>query len=330
MAGNEQYPGARRRPGSKKGPQKGSGGQRRQGLEGRGPTPKAEDRVGHPAARAKARAQARAAQPTRAKQLEKIRRRFDVPEGYEIVCGRNAVAEAARAGVPMTRVFMAASAASDDRLGVVIRRATLTGVPVLETTKQDLDALTEDAVHQGVAIEIASYEYTDAMTLLDRARSAGRMPLLVALDQVTDPHNLGAVLRSTGAFGGDGVIIPERRSVGVNATVWKVSAGAAARVPVARETNLVRALEKLKAEGCFVVGLDGGGETLVENLPVADAPVVLVTGAEGTGLSRLVRETCDIIASIPIAATVESLNAAVATGISLYEIDRLRRARAQG
>ena len=184
---------------------------------------------------------------------------FEVPAGYEIVCGRNAVAEAARAGVPMSRVFMAVSATSDDRLAAVVRRATLLGAPVLETTKLDLEALTEGAVHQGVAIEVPEYEYVTALDLLDRARGVGRVPLMVALDQVTDPHNLGAVLRSAGAFGADGVIIPERRAVGVNATVWKVSAGAAARVPVARETNLVRALERLKKEGCFVVGLDGRG-----------------------------------------------------------------------
>lgn len=328
MPGNEQYPGAKRRPGTKKGATKGSGGNRRQGLEGRGPTPKAENRVGHPKARAKARAEARAAQPTRAKQLEKIRRRFEVPAGHEIVCGRNAVAEAARSGVPISRVFMAVSAESDDRLGAVVRRAALLGAPVLETTKLDLEALTDGAVHQGVAIEVPAYEYAEAADLLERARLRGRTPLLVALDQVTDPHNLGAVLRSAGAFGADGVIIPERRSVGVNATVWKVSAGAAARVPVARETNLVRTLEALKKEGCFVVGLDGGGDTDVESLTVADEPLVLVTGAEGSGLSRLVRETCDVIASIPISRDVESLNAAVATGIGLYEVDRLRRAAA--
>ena len=328
MPGNEQYPGARRRH-AKKGPAKGSGGKRRRGLEGRGPTPRAEDRVGHPKAKARVRAQARAAQPTHAKRLEQARARFGVPADHEIVCGRNAVAEAARAAVPIARVFMAAAAASsesDDRLAAVVRRATLLGAPVLEATRLDLEALTDGAAHQGVAIEVPAYEYADAAGLLERAREAGRTPLLVALDQVTDPHNLGAVLRSAGAFGADGVIIPERRSVGVNATVWKVSAGAAARVPVARETNLVRALTALKREGCFVVGLDGGGDTALEGLALADAPLVVVTGAEGAGLSRLVRETCDVVASIPIARTVESLNAAVATGIGLYEIDRLRRA----
>ena len=328
MPGNEQYPGARRRS-PKKGPTKGSGGKRRRRLEGRGPTPKAEDRVGHPRARAKARAQARAAQPTHAKRLKQAKERFGVPTDHEIVCGRNAVAEAARAAVPIVRVFMAVAAASsesDDRLDAVVRRATLLGAPVLEATRLDLEALTDGAAHQGVAIEVPAYEYADAAGLLERAREAGRTPLLVALDQVTDPHNLGAVLRSAGAFGADGVIIPERRSVGVNATVWKVSAGAAARVPVARETNLVRALTALKREGCFVVGLDGGGDTALEGLALADAPLVVVTGAEGAGLSRLVRETCDVVASIPIARAVESLNAAVATGIGLYEIDRLRRA----
>ncbi|MBF0698203.1 23S rRNA (guanosine(2251)-2'-O)-methyltransferase RlmB [Actinomyces bowdenii] len=329
MPGNEQYPGAKRRPGSKKGATKGSGGQRRRGLEGKGPTPRAENRVGHPKARAKARAEARAAQPNHAKQLERIRRRYDVGPDHEILCGRNAVAEAAYAGVPISRVFMAVSAESDERLGAVVRRAALLGAPVLEATRLDLEALTQGAVHQGVAIEVPAYDYAEAIDLLERARAQGRTPLLIALDQVTDPHNLGAILRSAGAFGADGVIIPERRSAGVNATVWKVSAGAAARVRVARETNLVRTLGRLKREGCFVVGLDGRGETPIEGLTVADAPLVLVTGAEGAGLSRLVRESCDMLASVPIAAAVESLNAAVATGISLYEVDRLRR-RARG
>jgi len=127
------------------------------------------------------------------------------------------------------------------------------------------------------------------------------------------------------AFGADGVIIPQRRSADVNATVWTVSAGAAARVPVAKETNLVRTLEAFKARGCFVVGLDGNASVSVDNLNLADQPLVLVTGAEGKGLSRLVRETCDEIASINIRAAVESLNAAVATGIALYEVDRVRR-----
>lgn len=326
MPGNDRPHGALRKPGKKKGPTKGSGGNRRQGLEGKGPTPRAENRVGHPKARARARAEARAAQPTRAQRLERMRSRFAVPADHEIICGRNAVAEAARAAIPMTRVFMAVPADSDERLEAVVRRAALLGAPVLDTTRMGLDALTEGAAHQGVAAEIPAYEYTDAAGLLEHCRDAGRTPLLVALDQVTDPHNLGAVLRSAGAFGADGVIVTERRSAGVTAAAWKVSAGAAARVPVARETNLVRTLEALKKKGCFVVGLDGRGQESLENLTVADMPLVLVTGAEGAGLSRLVRQACDVVVSIPISRTVESLNAAVATGIALYEVDRLRRA----
>jgi 23S rRNA (guanosine2251-2'-O)-methyltransferase len=142
---------------------------------------------------------------------------------------------------------------------------------------------------------------------------------------VTDPRNLGAVLRSTAAFGGHGVVVPARRAAGVTATAWKVSAGAAARVPVARATHLTRALQSYREAGFFVVGLDGGGTTSVADLDVSSGPLVLVVGSEGKGLSRLVRETCDVIASIPIAASMESLNAGVATGIALYEVARLRR-----
>ena len=203
------------------------------------------------------------------------------------------------------------------------------GAPVYEVTRRDLDVATDGAVHQGVAIEVRGYEYRDVEDLIAESLQQLDIPLLVALDQVTDPHNLGAVLRSSGAFGADGVIIPERRSAGVNTTAWKVSAGAAARVPVARATNLVRALEDCKKAGFFVVGLDGGGDTELRDLKLADGPLVVVTGAEGSGLSRLVRQTCDQIVSIPIASAVESLNAAVATGIALYEVDSLRRARTE-
>jgi 23S rRNA (guanosine2251-2'-O)-methyltransferase len=207
----------------------------------------------------------------------------------------------------------------------VVRTATALGAPLIDVSRSDLDHLTDDAVHQGVAIEVPAYSYRDVPDLLARAERANHPALLVALDGVTDPHNLGAVLRSSGAFGADGVIVPERRSAGVTAAAWKVSAGAAARVPVARVTNLVRALKDLKEAGCFVVGLDGGGPVSVGDLELATEPLVLVTGSEGKGLSRLVRETCDVVASIPIGASVESLNAAVATGIALYEVARHRR-----
>lgn len=327
MAGNDGRRGAVRKPGSKKGPKVGTGGHSRRRLEGKGPTPKAEDRTYHPAFKRKKAREAREAQEAaiaRARAKSSIK----IAEGHELIAGRNPVAEAARAGVPIERVFVLDNV-KDDRVEEVVRLASGLGAPVYEVTRRDLDVATDGAVHQGVAIEVRGYEYRDVEDLIADSLQQLGIPLLVALDQVTDPHNLGAVLRSSGAFGADGVIIPERRSAGVNTTAWKVSAGAAARVPVARATNLVRALEDCKKAGFFVVGLDGGGDTELRHLKLADGPLVVVTGAEGNGLSRLVRQTCDQIVSIPIASSVESLNAAVATGIALYEVDSLRRARAE-
>lgn len=324
--------GRTKRPKGKKGPTAGSGGNNRRRLEGKGPTPKAEDRVYHPAHKRKLAIEA-AARQEQAKRARAnwLRPGLALAPGHELIAGRNPVLEAVRSGIPLTRVFVSGGVASDERLGEVVRTATALGAPLFEASRSELDKMTEGAVHQGVAIEVPPYEYADVEDLIDRAGKgarSGRAGLLVALDSVTDPHNLGAVMRSASAFGADGVLVPERRSVGVNATVWKVSAGAAARVPAAQVVNLVAALGKLKKEGYFVVGLDGGGDTMVEDIGFADAPLVLVTGSEGKGLARLTRETCDAIASIPIAAELESLNAAVATGIALYQIDRLR-ARSQ-
>ena len=322
MAGDRGRPGAIRKKGTKKGAQVGTGGHSRRRLEGKGPTPKAEDRPYHPAHKRRARREAREAQEAaiaRARAKSSIR----VPADHELIAGRNPVAEAARAGVPIERVFVLDNV-KDDRVEEVIRLASSLGAPVFEVTRRDLDVATDGASHQGVAIEVRGYEYTPVDDLIAGSIQQAGHPLLVALDQVTDPHNLGAVLRSAGAFGGDGVIIPERRSAGVTTAAWKVSAGAAARVPVARATNLVRALEDCKRAGFFVVGLDGGGDAPLRGLPLADGPLVLVAGAEGTGLSRLVRQTCDQIVSIPISSAVESLNAAVATGIALYEVASVR------
>jgi len=326
MPGNSKRRGAVRRPGTKKGQTVGSGGQRRRALEGKGPTPKAEDRPYHPAAKRKAaRDKQEARRPARpetaaGQRAAKVRAAVGVDAESEIIAGRNAVTEAVRSGVPLRRVLFSGGKAADDRVAEVVRTATALGTPLVEISRSDLDHLTEGAVHQGVAIEVPPYDYCDVEDLLAAADRSGRPALVVALDGVTDPHNLGAVLRSAGAFGAHGALVPERRSAGVTATAWKVSAGAAARVPVARATNLVRALEHLKEAGCFVVGLDGEGPVPVRDLELATEPLVLVTGSEGKGLSRLVRETCDVVTSIPIATSVESLNAAVATGIALYEI----------
>ncbi|OKL53356.1 23S rRNA (guanosine(2251)-2'-O)-methyltransferase RlmB [Bowdeniella nasicola] len=301
---------------------KGTGGHGRKKLQGRGPTPKAEDRSWHPAGKRKAAAERREA----AKPKKKLPAHLSLPKDHEIIAGRNPVYEAVTAGIPLLRVFLAPGTKNDERLAKVLRTATALGAPMLEVTKSELDMLSEGATHQGIAIEVPPYEYADFGELLADALESGEAPLFVALDQVTDPHNLGAVLRSAGAFGAHGVIVPERRSAGVNATAWKVSAGAAARVPVAQVTNLVRALQDAKAAGCFVAGLAGGTSETTATFDLATSPLVLVTGSEGTGLSRLVTDTCDQLVSIPISPAVESLNAAVATGIALYDVRRRREA----
>lgn len=317
MAGNSRRRGATRKPGSKKGATVGSGGRGRRALEGKGPTPKAEDRPYHVAHKRKV-ARERAA----AKAVPSSRARSKVTG--EVVGGRNSVVEALRAGVPCTAVYVAHRIDTDDRVREVLKTAGDRGLPLLEVTRAELDRLTDGLVHQGLAIQVPPYDYASARDLLARAEAAGETPLVVALDGVTDPRNLGAVIRSAGAFGAHGVLVPERRAAGVTASAWKVSAGAAARVPVARETNLVRALTELREAGCFVVGLDADGATPIGEVALATEPLVLVVGSEGKGLGRLVRETCDVVASIPIAREVESLNASVAAGVALYEVARLR------
>ena len=324
MAGNSKRAGAVRKAGSKKGAQVGTGGHSRKALQGKGPTPKAEDRTYHPAHQRKVAAEKRVA----------AGRRPGGPGGRgagrkgagatEVVAGRNAVLEALRAEMPVEGIYLATHLESDDRTQEILEIAHTRSHPMFEASRLDLDKITDGAVHQGVAIKVPPYDYKDTEDLLDAAAEAGQAPLIVALDSVTDPRNLGAVLRSAGAFGAHGVLVPERRAAGVTASAWKVSAGAAARVPVARATNLARELAELKKTGCFVVGLDAGGDMPVGELAYATDPLVLVVGSEGKGLSRLVRETCDAVVSIPIAATTESLNAAVAAGITLYEVAKQR------
>ncbi|QOQ38050.1 23S rRNA (guanosine(2251)-2'-O)-methyltransferase RlmB [Trueperella pecoris] len=313
-------PGAVRKN-ARKGASKGTGGHSRKRLEGRGPTPKAEDRTYHPAYKKKQEREAVA----RKAEGPKLRGILRQPEGYELVAGRNPVYEAVQSGIPYERVFLVGAMSHDERVAEVARAAMATGTTIVEVTRTELDKMTDGAVHQGIAIEVPPFDYADVEDLVEIAAESIRPGLIVALDSVTDPHNLGAVMRSAAAFRADGVLIPERRSASVNATVWKVSAGAAARLPVARETNLVRALKHLKELGYFVVGLAGDGDAVVGEVNMADVPLVLVTGSEGGGLSRLVRETCDVVASIPIDGSTESLNAAVATGIALYQIDQHRR-----
>lgn len=336
MAGNSQRRGATRKPGSKKGASVGTGGHSRKGLEGRGPTPKADERPYHPAAKQKAATERRVATGTAGRGAPN---RAGAGRGsnkggrsgggksttHEMVAGRNSVLEALRAEIPVTNVYVAHRLEGDDRTKEILQISTGRRYNLLEVTKPELDRLTDGAIHQGVALQIPPYEYSSVDDLLDVAELSGRAPLIVALDGITDPRNLGAVLRSAGAFGAHGVLVPERRAASVTASAWKVSAGAAARVPVAKVTNLVRALEQFKKAGCFVVGLDAAGDSDIGELQFSSDPLVLVVGSEGKGLGRLVRETCDAIASIPIASETESLNAGVAAGITLYEVDRIRR-----
>ncbi|GAA2242349.1 23S rRNA (guanosine(2251)-2'-O)-methyltransferase RlmB [Promicromonospora sukumoe] len=325
MAGNSKRAGAVRKAGSKKGAQVGTGGHSRKGLQGKGPTPKAEDRTYHPAHERKVAAEKRAAVAGRRPGGPGGRGAGRKGAGAaEVVAGRNAVLEALRAEMPTEGIYLASRLESDDRTQEILEIAHTRSLPMFEASRLDLDRMTDGAVHQGVAMKVPAYDYKDADDLLDVAAEAGEPALIVALDSITDPRNLGAVLRSAGAFGAHGVLVPERRAAGVTASAWKVSAGAAARVPVARATNLARELAELKKSGCFVVGLDAGGDMPVGELAYATDPLVLVVGSEGKGLSRLVREACDAVVSIPIAATTESLNAAVAAGITLYEVARQR------
>ncbi len=237
----------------------------------------------------------------------------------EIVAGRNAVVEALRAGVPATALYV--MSATDERVREAIMLAgDIKRMPLLEVGKAELDRLTDGAIHQGIALQVRPYRYAHPDDLPPRATT----PLIVAVDGVTDPRNLGAIVRSAAAFGATGVVIPERRAAGVTAAVWKSSAGALATLPVARATNLTRALRSYQIAGLFVVGLDAAAGVAVADLQLATDPLVLVVGAEGRGLSRLVAEACDLLVGVPMPGKAESLNVGVATGIALYEISRRR------
>lgn len=315
MSGNSQRKGAIRKTSKK--PTAGSGGRVRRGLEGKGPTPKAADRPNHKAYKAKARAEkADASRP---------RRRTPKSTEAEWVAGRNSVVEALRAGIPVSGVYVAEGAERDGRLREAFRLAADRGLSLLEVTRGELDRMTGGAVHQGLAARIPAYDYVHPDDLLDAAKVSGAPPLIVALDSVTDPRNLGAVIRSAAGFGAHGVLIPERRAAGMTAAAWKSSAGAAARIPVAQTVNLVRQLKAYQAAGCMVVGLAADGDVALPDLDLADGPLVLVVGSEGKGLGRLVSETCDVLVSIPMAGDLESLNAGVAASIALFAVAQARR-----
>src|SRR5580693_7226232 len=211
-------------------------------------------------------------------------------------------------------------------IGSLSRRSSPARVASLDVTRTELDRLAGGAPHQGIALAVRPFDYIQADDLLRRVEEAPEPALIVALDGVIDPHNLGAIARSAAAFGAHGMVLPERRAVGVTPAAWKASAGTLARLPVARVTNLVRTLKSYAEAGLMLVGLDGRGEIDLDDLELASGPLVLVVGAEGKGLSRLVAQTCDLTVRIPLSSSVESLNASVATGIALAEVARRRRA----
>lgn len=314
--------------GKKKGPTKGTGGKNRRSLEGRGPTPKAEDRAWHPAGKRKAAQErfvaAGGKAPARSANINRTPR-AKASDDTETVTGRNSVLEALRAKIPATALYIAQRVEMDDRVKEMLSIATNREIPVLEVTRPELDRMAGfDGVHQGVGLKVPPYEYAHPQDLLEEVIDRGELPLLVALDGITDPRNLGAIIRSTAAFGGQGVIVPQRRSAGVTSAAWKTSAGAAARIPVSIAPNLTSTLKEFKKQGVFVLGLDGDGDVSLPSLQLADRPVVIVVGSEGKGLSRLVAQTCDQVVSIPISAATESLNAGIAASVALYQVATIR------
>ncbi|MBK9738345.1 MAG: 23S rRNA (guanosine(2251)-2'-O)-methyltransferase RlmB [Actinobacteria bacterium] len=314
MAGNSQRRGAMRKDGTKKGMTVGSGGQKNQALEGRKPTPKAVDRPHHPAAR-RQRAATKRSEASGKRGGPATRSSGGRRSSGGVLMGRNPVVEALRAKIPASALYVQVKVDADDRWREAMRLAVGASIPILEVAKTELDRMTDGGVHQGLVLTVPEYQYSDAGDL-----ESGT--LLVALDGVTDPRNLGAIARSAAAFGADGLVVPTRRSVGVTASAWKTSAGALTRVPVAQVTNMTRALESYKKSGFTVIGLAAEADVALGDLAadVLTEPLVIVIGAEGAGLSRLVGETCDWRVSIPMSGATESLNASVAAGIVLQAV----------
>lgn len=336
MAGNSQRKGAVRKRGKGVGPTgrtAGSGGRVRRGLEGKGPTPKAEDRPYHKAYRDRkpgespisgSKPRGRRTSPGERLVRRDSRQGSGKAPGADWVIGRNPVLEALQADLPVRRAYLMEGAERDSRINDILRLSAEKGITLLQASRSELDRLTAGAVHQGVAFQLPEYEYAHPTDLLEDALADHDAPIVVACDSITDPRNLGAIIRSAAAFGAVGVIVPERRSAHMTAAAWKTSAGAAARVPVALAGNLNRVLRDYAEAGFVVVGLAGEGEVPIDEIPGVDGPVLLVIGSEGEGLAQLVRKNCDVLASIPIASDVESLNASVAASIALYEVARSR------
>lgn len=243
----------------------------------------------------------------------------------EQIEGRNAVLEAFRSGKCVDKLFIL-DGCQDGPVRTIAREARKTDTIINYVSKERLDQLSETHAHQGVIAQVAAYDYSTVDEILARAEEKGEAPFLIILDNVEDPHNLGAIIRTANLAGAHGVIIPKRRAVGLTSTVAKTSAGAINYTPVAKVTNIVRTIEELKEKGIWFVCADMGGETMYD-LDLT-GPMGLVIGNEGEGVSRLVREACDFTSSIPMKGDIDSLNASVAAGVLAYEIVRQRLAKA--
>ncbi len=328
MAGNSQRRGAVRKPGSKKGSTVGSGGQRRRGLEAKGPTPKATERVGHPKSKQQSAAERAAAKSASTKGGSASGAAGGRPSSPpdNVVVGRNPVVEALRARVPASELLVVAGIDADERVAEAVARAAESEVPVRERPKRDLDRAAGEANHQGLVLHTQPFAYADPMDIIGRRRPGQSAPVIVALDGITDPHNLGAIARSALAFGAAGIVVPSRRSAGVTASAWRSSAGAFAHLPVARATNLARTVGQAAEAGYFVVALEGSAQRSIVEVAThfADVPLLLVVGSEGAGVSRLIAERADECARISMPGRAESLNASVAAGIALFAIAQAR------
>ena len=262
---------------------------------------------------------------TNDREVKRDDRRGDRPEKrfdrrgsmQDAVAGKNSVVEALRAKIPAKELVVAIKVELDEKISEAIRLAKNADLPIKEIPRRALDDLTGFSNHQGIALVIKHFNYTEFSKLIANAK---KPMMLIGLDSITDPHNLGAVVRSAAAFGADGVVIPERRNAAMTGSAWKASAGAAARMPISQVTNLVRSIEDAKKAGCFVIGLDADGDTTLAKMNLATESVFIVVGSEGKGLSRLVREKCDLVVSIPMQSSVESLNASVATAIVMHQV----------
>jgi 23S rRNA (guanosine2251-2'-O)-methyltransferase len=293
-------------------------------LRGKGPTPRAEDRPYHKKFKSKEENQRKRTERKRidAKRSDRKRDYRREPKDHvDTVAGRNAVVEALRAGIPAKELVVAVGVDVDERLNESVRLSQKMGIGIREVERRQIENMTGIANHQGVALIVKPFQYSSQKEIFARAKEPA---LFIAVDGVTDPRNIGAIARSAAAFSADGLLIPERRNASLTAAAWKTSAGAAARLPIAQITNLARSIEDAKAFGCFIVGLDGDADTTVDSMEIADQPLYVIVGSEGKGLSRLVREKCDLLISIPMSSAVESLNASVAMSIALYAIDRKR------